>query len=62
MELRQLLQPMMNELALATEKMEKELHSDGMKLNEHVYGWFLIKLETKIKRFVMDQERFNDHG
>jgi len=53
---------MINELELALEKMEKELHSDGMKLNEHVYGWFLIKLEKKIKEFVREQERFNDHG
>jgi len=21
-----------------------------------VYGWFLIKLESKIKRFILDQE------
>ena len=62
MELRQLLQPMINELELALEKMEKELYSDGMRLNEHVYGWFLIKLEKKIKDFVREQERFNDHG
>jgi len=59
MELRQLLQPMMNELSLAIEKMQIETMTDGLKLHEHVYGWFLIKLETKIKRFILDQERFN---
>ena len=53
---------MMNELDLAIEKMQKQLYLDyGMSLHEHVYGWFLIKLETKIKRFIMDQERFY-HG
>ena len=60
MELRQLLQPMMNELSLAIEKMQIETMTDGLKLHEHVYGWFLIKLESKIKRFIMDQEGF-DH-
>lgn len=59
MDLRQLLQPMMNELGLAIEKVQIETMTDGLKLHEHVYGWFLIKLETKIKRFIMDQERFN---
>ena len=59
MELRQLLQPMMNELSLAIEKMQIETMTDGLKLHEHVYGWFLIKLESKIKRFIMDQEGFN---
>jgi len=59
MELRQLLQPMMNELSLAIEKMQIETMTDGLKLHEHVYGWFLIKLESKIKRFILDQERFN---
>ena len=52
---------MINELERALEKMEKELYKDGMKLNEHVYGWFLIKLEKKIKEFVREQERFNDY-
>jgi len=61
MQLRQILQPMINELERALEKMEKELFKDGMKLNEHVYGWFLIKLEKKIKEFVREQERFNDY-
>jgi len=61
MELRQILQPMINELERTLEKMEKELFKDGMKLNEHVYGWFLIKLEKKIKEFVREQERFNDY-
>ena len=56
MELRQLLQPMMNELGLAIEKMQIETMTDGLKLHEHVYGWFLIKLESKIKRFILDQE------
>ena len=59
MELRQLLQPMMNELSLAIEKMQIETMTDGLKLHEHVYGWFLIKLESKIKRFILDQEGFN---
>ena len=59
MELRQLLQPMRNELSLAIEKMQIETMTDGLKLHEHVYGWFLIKLESKIKRFILDQERFN---
>jgi len=52
---------MINELERTLEKMEKELFKDGMKLNEHVYGWFLIKLEKKIKEFVREQERFNDY-
>jgi len=59
MQLRQLLQPMMNELSLALEQMEKQTIQDGLALHEHVYGWFLIKLESKIKRFILDQERFN---
>ena len=59
MELRQLLQPMMNELDLAIEQIEKQTMEDGLKLHEHVYGWFLIKLESKIKRFILDQEGFN---
>lgn len=50
---------MMNELGLAIEKMQIETMTDGLKLHEHVYGWFLIKLESKIKRFILDQERFN---
>jgi hypothetical protein len=50
---------MMNELRLAIEKVEIETLTDGLKLHEHVYGWFLMRLEIKIKRFVMDQERFN---
>ena len=52
---------MMNELGLAIEKMQRQTMEDGMRLHEHVYGWFLIKLESKIKRFIMDQERFS-HG
>ena len=59
MQLRQLLQPMLNELSLALEQMEKQTIKDGLALHEHVYGWFLIKLESKIKRFILDQERFN---
>ena len=50
---------MMNELSLAIEKMQRQTMEDGLKLHEHVYGWFLIKLESKIKRFILDQERFN---
>ena len=60
MDLRQLLQPTINELSLAIEKMQRQTIEDGMRLHEHVYGWFLIKLESKIKRFIMDQEGF-DH-
>ena len=50
---------MMNELDLAIEQIEKQTMEDGLKLHEHVYGWFLIKLESKIKRFILDQERYN---
>jgi len=50
---------MLNELSLALEQMEKQTIQDGLALHEHVYGWFLIKLESKIKRFILDQERFN---
>jgi hypothetical protein len=50
---------MMNELSLALEQMEKQTMMDNIPLHEHVYGWFLIKLESKIKRFILDQERFN---
>ena len=56
MRLRQLLQPMMNELSLALEQMEKQTMMDKIPMHEHVYGWFLIKLESKIKRFILDQE------
>jgi len=62
MELRQILQPMINELEKALEEVEKTTLKDGLALHEHVYGWFLIRLETKIKRFIMEQERFKDHG
>lgn len=60
MQLRKLLQPMMNELSLAIEQMEKQTIQDNMMLHEHVYGWFLIKLESKIKRFILDQERLSN--
>ena len=52
---------MINELEKALEEVEKTTLKDGLALHEHVYGWFLIKLETKIKRFIMEQERFNDY-
>jgi len=51
---------MMNELSLAIEQMEKQTIQDNMMLHEHVYGWFLIKLESKIKRFILDQERLSN--
>lgn len=60
MQLRQLLQPMINELALAMEKVERQACNDGLQLHEHVYGWFLLRLESKIKRFVNEQERFSN--
>ena len=59
MDLRQLLQPTINELDLAMEKVEKQTIQDGLSLHEHVYGWFLLQTESKIKRFINDQERFN---
>ena len=64
MELRQILQPMINELEKALEEVEKTtlVKNPSLSLHEHVYGWFLIRLETKIKRFIMEQERFKDHG
>lgn len=49
---------MLNELSLAIEQIEKQTIKDRLQLHEHVYGWFLIKLESKIKRFILDQERF----
>jgi hypothetical protein len=60
MDLRQTLQPMIIELDIALEKFSKQAIIDGLKPHEHVYCWFLIQLETKIKRFVMDQERFTN--
>ena len=53
---------MIIELDIALEKFSKQAILDGLKPHEHVYCWFLIKLEKKIKDFVREQERFNDHG
>jgi len=58
MQLRRLFQPMMNELDKALEQIEKQAIQDGLKVHEHVHGWFLLKLESRIKRFINEQERF----
>jgi len=49
---------MINELDKALEQIEKQAIQDGLKVHEHVHGWFLLKLESRIKRFINEQERF----
>jgi len=55
-DLKLLLQPTINEINLAQEKVAKQCHLDNIEPNQHVYYFYLLQLERGIKDWLIMQE------
>ena len=55
-DLKLLLQPTINEINLAQEKVAKQCQLDNIEPNQHVYYFYLLQLERGIKDWLTMQE------